>query len=60
MERVIKILESYQKKYENRAMVLQLCGEDVSERQRGIIQGEINMLSKLMMDLAGSEDGKES
>ena len=48
------LLESTGQKFANRDMVLQLCQPEVSEYERGKIQGKIEMLSFLLNELTGS------
>lgn len=57
--KVGEMLDVFQDKLSNRSTVLQLCGEGVTEYQRGRIQGQIDMLSKIMLELAGSDDAKK-
>lgn len=55
MEKIIKLLESIQEQYSSRSLVIQLSKKDVSDYERGIIAGEIKMLSHIMMELAQNE-----
>lgn len=57
--KVGEMLDVFQDKLSNRSTVLQLCSEGVTEYQRGRIQGQIDMLSKIMLELAGSDDAKK-
>lgn len=49
----VEMLEKYQDKFASRELVLQLCSEGASDYDRGRIQGQIEMLTKLMMELSG-------
>lgn len=51
----IELLEKTGETFSNRAMVLQLCKEDISDYERGKIQGKIEMLTHLMRELVGDE-----
>lgn len=53
--KVIEILESNQEKLSNRNIVLELCSEDADDYKRGKIQGQIDMLSVIMMELSNAE-----
>lgn len=55
-----EILDGLQETLSSRATVLQLCREDATEWHRGKIQGQIEMLSKVMIEFAGRDDGEES
>ena len=48
---VIKILDEMQESLANRNIVLELCREDVTDYDRGKVQGKIEMLSFLMNKL---------
>lgn len=55
-ELFIELLEKTQDKMHGRDMVLQLCAEDVTDYDRGKVQGKIEMLTYLMMELTGRDD----
>lgn len=52
----IELLEKTQDKLNGREMVLQLCSEDISDYERGKVQGKIEMLTYLMIELSGKDD----
>jgi len=52
----IELLEKTGDKFSGRDMVLQLASENISDYERGKIQGKIEMLSYLMRELVGDED----
>ncbi len=52
----VKLLEKYQEKLSGRGTVLELCREDATDYARGRIQGQIDMLTKLMMELASEAE----
>lgn len=58
MEQFIKMLEEIQEKYASRNLVNQLCQKEVSDYERGLIAGEIKMLTHIMMEL--TQDDKTS
>lgn len=49
------MLEEAQDKLTGREMVLQLTAQDVTDYERGRIQGKIEMLTYLMRELAEDE-----
>ena len=55
MEAIIKMLEEIQDKYASRSLVLELSNRDVSDYDRGIIAGEIRMLTRIMTELANDK-----
>lgn len=58
MKELIDILEQEGEKLSNRAIVLQLCAENVSDYQRGRIQGQIEMLTQVMRRLVEKDTGE--
>ncbi len=56
LEYLVSILEKAGEKLSNRNMVLQLCNRNVSDYDRGVIQGKIEMLSHIMSDLASKDE----
>ena len=58
MPKVIEILDTFQEKLSNRATVLSLASENATDFERGRIKGQIEMLSKVTMEIAGSENEK--
>jgi hypothetical protein len=55
MKKVIQLLETIQEKYASRNLVNDLCKKDVSDYDRGMIAGEIKMLTHIMMELAAND-----
>jgi len=55
-ELMIKLLEDTQDKVSGRDMVLQLCSDCITDYERGMVKGKIDMLSYLMRELVGDED----
>lgn len=60
MEKIIKILDSIQEKFSSRTLVLQLCSEDVTDYERGKIQGQIDMLTEINLKLAEGDNDEEN
>lgn len=56
MEKIIKILEDAQDKLSSRECVISLCAKDVSDYERGIIQGRIDMLGYIMQELSSTDE----
>ena len=52
----IKLLEDTGDKFSSRDIVLQLCSSEITDYERGKIQGKIEMLSYLMRELVEDED----
>jgi hypothetical protein len=53
---MIKLLEDTQDKLSGRDIVLQLSAPEVTDYERGKVQGKIEMLTYLMRELVGDED----
>lgn len=53
--KVIEMLDGFQEKLSNRSTVNQLCMEHVTDYERGRIQGQIDMLTKIMIEMANEE-----
>jgi hypothetical protein len=56
MQEIVEILESEGDKLSCRNTVLQLCANGVTDYDRGRIQGQIEMLTKIMQRLASNEE----
>lgn len=52
----VKMLDDASERLNGRNVVLQLASEHTSDYERGRIMGQIDMITKLMMELAGDED----
>ena len=51
----IKIIEALKEAMYNKDMLLSLCGESVTEYKRGLVQGELNTLNKVIRALENAK-----
>ncbi len=58
VDAVVMILEKYQDIFSSRSIVNQLSSVDVTDYERGVVAGKIQLLSKLMMDIAHNDKTK--
>lgn len=51
-----EMLDKLSEQLSNRDTVLQLCRREANDYERGRIQGQIDMLSKIYMELSNAEE----
>jgi len=56
MNRFDRIIKELYDKYHSGDIVIQLCGKDITEYERGKIQGKIELLREIDLEIRGKDE----